>query len=265
LGFEEVRKKRKDGLAEAHRRSEEITKKTILALRLITASPVYAEYRGFRALGHYSGGSSGMVLMNYPGERIDRGFGLDSQYWAGGVERLFPPLLPAPIESITVIYDKIDDAFRRQQQRGGPFDSVAAKPAIDQLLDYFQALEAIIPIEGSYQISLYAAVLLHAAHGARALKAADVFDFMRDMHKLRNEVVHGRIDKVLTGRASTTYGITEIGRFRQYVHELAILYLLNPDDKGRHGLRTAAHRLALGEDVNLKTLYGTESAPSGKR
>jgi len=255
LEFDETRKKKRDGLAEAHRRSEEITKKTVLALRLLTAAPVYAEYRGFRALGHFSGGGSGMVLRNYPGERIDRGFGSDAQSWGHGLERLFPPLLAARIDSIAVVYDKIDDAFRRQQQRGAPFDGVATKPAIDQLLDYFQALEAIIPIEGSYQIALYAAVLLHAAHRGLGLKAGEVFDFVKDMHTLRNEVVHGRIDKVLLGRANTTYKIADIGRFRQYVHELAILYLLNPDEKGKQDLRKTAHRLAVGEDVNLRTLY----------
>src|SRR5208282_1372188 len=188
--FEETRKKKRGGLAEAHRRSEEITKKTILALRLLTTAPVYAEYRGFRVLGHFSGGSSGMVLRNYPGERIDRGFGSDAQSWGVALERLFPPLLAAPTDSIAVVYDKIDDAFRRQQQRGTPFDGVATKPAIDQLLDYFQALEAIIPIEGSYQIALYAAVLLRAVHKGRGLKAGDIFDFVKDMHTLRNEVIH---------------------------------------------------------------------------
>jgi len=253
--FEETRKKKRGGLAEAYRRSEEIAKKTILGLRLLTSAPVYAEYRGFRALGHYSGGGSGMVLMNYPGERIDRGFGSDAQSWGLALERLFPPLLAAPTDSIAVVYDKIDDAFRRQQQRGTPFDGVAAKPAIDQLLDYFQALEAIIPIEGSYQIALYAAVLLRAAHKGRGLKAGDIFDFVKDMHTLRNEVIHGRIDNVLLGRAKTKYKITDIGQFRQYVHELAILYLLNPDERGKQDLRKTAHRLAVGEDVNLRTLY----------
>ena len=255
LEFEEKRKKKKDALAEAYRRSEEITKKTVLALRLLTAAPAYAEYRGFRTLGHYSGGSSGMTLRNYPAERIDRGFGSDAQSWGCNLERLLPPLLAAPTDSIAVVYDKIDDAFRRQQQRGAPFDGVATKPAIDQLLDYFQALEAIIPIEGSYQIALYAAVLLGAAHKGRGPKAVDVFDFVKDMHTLRNEVMHGRIDKVLLGRANTSYKIADIGRLRQYVHELAILYLLNPDEKGKYDLRKTAHRLALGEDVNLRTLW----------
>jgi hypothetical protein len=67
--------------------------------------------------------------------------------------------------------------------------------------------------------------------------------------------MHGRIDKVLLGRANTSYKIADIGRLRQYVHELAILYLLNPDEKGKYDLRKTAHRLALGEDVNLRTLW----------
>jgi hypothetical protein len=258
LQFEEARRKKKGGLGEAHRRAEEITKKTILALRLITSTPAYTEYRGFRALGHYAGGSGGMVLMNYPGERIDKGFGLDSVAWAQALERLFPSLLSASTESITVIYDKIDDALRRQQQRGGSFDGTAAKPAIDQLLDYFQALEAIVPVEGSYRIALSVAVLLQAASKGRRVRAVEVFDFVKDMHKLRNEVVHGRIDNVLLGKANTKFKIADIGQFRQYVHELAILYLLNPDEKGKYGLRKIAERLALGEDIDLKTLYGPD-------
>ncbi len=116
LEFKEQRKKKRDGLADAYRRSEEITKKTVLALRLLTGAPVYAEYRGFRALGHLSGGSSGMVLRNYPGERIDKGFGSDAESWGHALERLFPSLLSTRLDSIAVVYDKIDDAFRRQHQ-----------------------------------------------------------------------------------------------------------------------------------------------------
>jgi hypothetical protein len=181
---------------------------------------------------------------------------LDAESWARGLERLFPSLLVVPTDSIEVIYDKIDDAFRRQQERGAPFDSVATKPAIDQLLDYFQALEAVLPIEGSYQIALFTAVLIRAANTGLGFKALEVFDFVRDMHTLRNEVIHGRINNVLSGKAKTKkYKITDIRRFRQYVHELAILYLLNPDETGNYDLRKVALRLALGDEVELKTLY----------
>ena len=254
LEFAETRAKRKGELTEAYNRSEEITRKTVFASRLLTSAPVYADYRGFRTLGHYSGGGSGMVLMNYPDERIDEGFGQDLKSYSHGLERLFPPLLAAPADSIAVLYDKIEDAFRRQR-RGIRHMGAEARVTIDRLLDYFQALEAIIQIEGSYQIALYAAVLLRAASQGRGMAASDVFEFMKDMHTLRNDVVHGRIDKVLQGRTKTKHKITEIERFCQYVHELAILYLLNPGEKGKHDLRPLAHRLALGETVNLKTLY----------
>jgi hypothetical protein len=117
----------------------------------------------------------------------------------------------------------------------------------------------MLPVEGSYRIALSVAVLLQAASKGRRVKAADVFDFVKDMHQRRNEVVHGRVDSVLRGGTKTKHKIADIGRFRQYVHELAILYLLNPDEKGKHGLRKVADRLALGEDFALKTLYGPDS------
>lgn len=119
---------------------------------------------------------------------------------------------------------------------------------------YFQSLEAVVPIEGSYPIALYAAVLLGASSRDRATRAPEVFQFIEDMHTLRNEVVHGRLDKVLEGRLKTKNKLN-VALLRNYVHELAILYLLNPNEQGNRGLCPLAHRLALGEPAVVKTLY----------
>jgi hypothetical protein len=115
-------------------------------------------------------------------------------------------------------------------------------------------LEAIIQAEGSYQIALYATVLLDSARQGRELAGTTVFDFVKDMRTLRNEVVHGRIDKVLDGRSKAKHKITEIELFPHYIYQLAILYVLNPGENGQHGLRPLGHRLALGEPVKVKTL-----------
>jgi hypothetical protein len=252
LEFQEARPKTTNQIQEAYARSEEITKKVSFALRLLTSSPVFSDYRGFRMPGHYS--AHRMVLMNWPDEQIGGGFSQDLQVYARGLEALLPHVLSAPSGAIAVIYDKIEDSFRRHRSSVVYPGAAEKRVAIDRLLDYFQALEAVIPVEGSYQIALYAAVLLGAA-SRQPGTAPDVFQFIKDMHTLRNAVVHGRLDEVLEGRVKTRNELN-VHRLAHVVHELVILYLLNPDDKGKRDLRPLAHRLALGEAVALRTLYG---------
>jgi hypothetical protein len=255
LDFREARRKAKGELREAYKRSEEITKKVVFALRLLTFSPVYSDYRGIRTLGHYSAGTmGGMVLMNFPEEWIDDDRGQDLHSYQGALERLFASLLTVPLETFAVVYEKIEDSFRRQR-RVVPFTNSEQRIAIDQLLDYVQALEAILQVNGSYQIALYATLLLCAAWREHGISSMEVFDFIKEMYTLRNNVVHGRIDKVIHGRTNTKHKITEIRRFRKYVHELAMLYVMNPSDSGGHNLQPFGHKLALGESVKLKTPY----------
>jgi hypothetical protein len=253
LAYEEAKKKEKKGLTMAYIRSEEITRKAVLALRLLTSAPVYAEYRGFRTLGHYS---RGMVLMNYPDQRIDEGISQDLSIVIGrGLEMLFPPLLAASTDRIAVLDIKIEDAFKRHR-RGAYFGEAKTKAAIDRLLDYCQVLEAIIQAQGSFEIALCTAVLLRAASAGTGSASGEVFEFIKKMYKLRNDVMHGRIDTVLERLASTNHNITAIDLFYNYIRQLAILYLLNFNEEGRPDLRQFAHRLALGETVHLKTLHG---------
>ena len=118
--------------------------------------------------------------------------------------------------------------------------------AIDQLLDYFQILEALVPAMGSEFIALYAAVLFH---GIRPQEDAEsVYDFVKRMHTIRNEVMHGRLQSVLT---STKNKLTEhdIHRFREIIHALAGAYVMNG------ALRDKARLLALGKKITLVPAY----------
>ena len=117
------------------------------------------------------------------------------------------------------------------------------------LLDYCQALESIVEVEGSYDIALYGSLLLNAT-GNRSMgtTTAESFQFFKEVYRIRNDIMHGRIDDVLNCEAQSRSGF-DIYRLRYYVHQIAILHVLNDD------LRQAAHRLALGEQVQLKTLY----------
>lgn len=252
LEFEELRPKKEGAITDAYRRSEEITRKLVFALRLLSCAPVYSDYRGFRMLGHYS--EPGLNFMNYPDEYVEGGLGQDLKQYAWELERLIPHALATPYTSIAVLDHKIEDALRRERRGAVEMQEAESKAAVDKLLDYFQALEAVVPIEGSYQIALYAAVLLGAASRDGATRAPEVFQFIKDMHTLRNAVVHGRLDKVLDGKVNTKNKLN-VALLRNYVHELAILYLLNPDERGNRGLCPLAHRLALGEPAVVKTLY----------
>jgi hypothetical protein len=105
---------------------------------------------------------------------------------------LIPHVLPVPYDSIAVLDPKLYDSLRRRSGDGYRRYEVENRAELDKLLDYFQAMEALLSIEGSYQIVLYAAVLLGSAGGNRVVTAADTFEFIKDMHTIRNAVIHGR-------------------------------------------------------------------------
>jgi hypothetical protein len=120
---------------------------------------------------------------------------------------------------------------------------------IDQLLDYFQVLEAIVPAEGSEYISLYAARLLR--NDSVSNQAFELFQFIKDMCKIRNSVMHGRVDEVLSGKLGQRL---DIPRFRQVICSLARLHIMNGP------LRDLATKLALGETVQVEREYETNQA-----
>jgi hypothetical protein len=180
--------------------------------------------------------------------------GVDLQSCAEGFRKLLPHLLAAPASSIEILFVKIDDALRRRR-RMRPFGDGKAREDLDRLLDYCQALEAILPFRRE-QIPSYAATLLQSnapSHGAVATADAE---FLKDMYVLRNMAMHGKSDQVLEDRAGTHYKLKDVERFRLCVHALAVLYFLNPDQDGNPNLRRFIKQLRRGQAVNLKTLYG---------
>jgi hypothetical protein len=199
-------------------------------------------------LGHLSPYS--MNLMNYPDDQIEAGEGRDLvEARAIAIDRLLTKLLPQPFSRFSVINQKIEDAMRRRRTAMINDQEAQKLNQIDQLLDYFQVLEAIVPAEGSQYISLYAARLLQSPNNASS-QAFELFKFIKDMHKIRNSVLHGRVDEVLSGKLKTDYKL-DIPRLRQIIYSLACLYIMNGS------LRELATRLALGEQVNLEREYET--------
>jgi hypothetical protein len=237
-----------ESVVAAYRLRDDIARKFVFALRLTGLSCAYSDYRGFRIPGHLS--ALCMNCMNFPDDPLERdapGELDDVHYlWAG---RLLPKLLQQPFSKVDLIDQKIEDAARRQRRVMLKEREAQVLTAIDQLLDYFQVLEAVVPAEGSQYIALYAATLLRASgYGGLGMKPFEVFTFIKDMHKIRNYVLHGRIDEILNGRLKTDHQLN-INAFKQLVHVLAGLYVLNGP------LREAATRLALGEEVKLETVF----------
>lgn len=240
--------KNRESVVEAYRLRDDIARKFVFALRLTGLSCAYSDYRGFRIPGHLS--TFSMNCMNFPDDPLERdapGELHDIHYlWVG---RLLPKLLQQPFSKVDLIDQKIEDAARRQRRVMLKEREAQILTAIDQLLDYFQVLEAVVPAEGSQYIALYAAILLKASgYGGLGMKPFELFTFIKDMHKIRNHVLHGRIDEILSGRLKTDHQLN-INTFKQLVQVLAGLYVLNGP------LREAATRLALGEELKLETVF----------
>jgi hypothetical protein len=65
------------------------------------------------------------------------------------IDRLLTKILPQPFSKFAVINQKIEDAMRRRRTAIRNDEWAQKMNQIDQLLDYFQVLEAIVPAEGS--------------------------------------------------------------------------------------------------------------------
>jgi hypothetical protein len=238
--------KNRESVTAAYRLRDDVGRKFVFALRLIGFS-AYSDYRGFRMPGHLSAYS--MNCMNFPDDPLEGESpgDLDDFHYLY-IGRLLPKLLQQPLSKMDLIDQKIEDAARRQRRVMLGEREAQLRTAIDQMLDYFQILEAVVPAEGSQYISLYAAVLLKAG-GYRGIemKPFEMFTLFKDMHKIRNYVMHGRIDEVMNGRFRTDQ--QSFYTFKQMVHGLAGLYVLNGS------LREIATRLALGEEIKLETLF----------
>jgi hypothetical protein len=182
----------KDGgtLSAAYSLSHDTVAKFLLAARLKTYSTAHSDYRGFRMLGHLSAHS--MNLMSYPDDRIERGEGRDLDDTAGmAIDRLLTKLLPQSLSTFAVLNQKVEDAIRRRRRVRND-DHLQKLNEIDQLLDYFQILEAIIPVRGSEYISLYAARLLRSPNSAPN-QTFELYRFIKDMYNVRNDIMHGPV------------------------------------------------------------------------
>jgi len=244
---EKVRKDEK-AMQRIYERVDEITNKVVFALRLMTHAAVYSHYRGLRIPGGMAGHR--FFMMDYPNEAIDYSHHPGSLDPGGEMlRRLIPEVLACPYDRIAVVDHKIEDALRRMGRAATGHDRGAQLTAeIDILLDYMQALESMVPASGSYNISLHASVLLKASRPRASINASEIFDFLKQMYTIRNDVMHGKLKKVLDGVAGAKSALN-IHRLRTYVYDLAVVQVLN-EDLGR-----LAHKLALGESAQIRTIY----------
>jgi hypothetical protein len=249
-------KKEPDILGKAYQLAEKIIAHFLLAARIKTYSTAHSDYRGFRLLGKLSAHS--ILMHNYPDERIDRGEHRDIDESSGmAIDRLLTKLLPQEPAKFSVINQKLEDALRRRRSAILNDQRAQKLNEIDQLLDYFQVLEATVPAMGSEYISLYASRLL-TPNDSPANQAFELFQFIKDMHSIRNSVMHGRVDEVLSGKLKQAARL-DIPRFRHVVYSLTCLHIMNGP------LRDLATRLALGEKIELEREYETNQDEWMKR
>jgi hypothetical protein len=232
-------------LREAYALRDEITRKFLFAVRLLNFSSAYADYRGFRTIGHL--GMYRMNLMNFPEEVIDdRNSRELTEFDGHRLRRLLPKLAGTSPDVIAVLDTKIEDALRRRRYGESHDETARLRVTVDQLLDYFQILEAVVPAMGSEFIALYAGVLVHALQTNE--DAESVYELVKRMHSIRNNVLHGRIQSVLNA-TKDKLSEQELQRFRHVMHVLAAGYVMNGP------LRDHARKLALGKDVVLTSTF----------
>jgi len=237
--------KNKDLLEKAYTLRDEMTRKFIFSVRLLNSSAAYADYRGFRTVGHLS--THQINLMNFPEEFIEKGVSHELQEHDGhSLRRMLPKLADIPYGFFAVIDTKIEDALRRERPGADLANDPALRVAIDQLLDYFQILEAVVPAMGSEFIALYSAVLLHAIN--KNEDSLTAFEFIKRMHKVRNDVMHGRMNEVLDAKKNK-FTPGDVAIFGDIVHALSGAYIMNGP------LRDPATKLALGQTVTLTSMY----------
>lgn len=227
---------------------DDIARKFVFTIRLLNLSATYSDYRGFRTIGHLA--SYHMNLMNFPDDHIESGDSFELREPTGvWIRKLFPRIVKEPFGTISVPDTKIEDAIRRTQHSMLSEARTSLKVAIDQVLDYFQILESVLPVAGSEYISLYAAALLKESGNAYYVKDPyTTYEFIKRMHKVRNDVMHGRIDDVLDVKKSG-FSPDDARKFRNMVFVLVQLHILN----GK--LRDAAPKLTLGKEMNLESIY----------
>jgi hypothetical protein len=236
-------------IAAAYKLRDETSKKFILATRLLGHSTSFSDYRGYRMVGSLAGHE--MDLMNFPDDFVGRAQSFELSERDGVcIRQLLPRLATMKYEEMQLLDTKLDDILRRERQTFLGEEITSLKVAIEQLLDCFQILEAIMEVAGSEYVALYAAVLLkESGYGPLPQGAADyygAYEFIKKMFASRNNIMHGRIGKVLNPTTNKSLS-SDVQIFRRMVCHLATLSTLNAN------LREIAAKLAVGAAVQLKS------------
>jgi hypothetical protein len=223
-----------------------MAKKFILATRLVDLSAAFSDYRGYRMAGALSGFN--INLMNFPDDFLENqgsDLGERDGLW---LRRLMPRLAAMKYDEIYLLDTKLDDFLRRERRSMLGREMTSLKVAVEQLVDCFQILESILEVAGSEYVALYTAALLKESGYSPFLPhttdSYGIYKFVKRMFGLRNDIMHGRIDKVLDPQKLNSFP-TELQEFRRMVCHLAILSILN----GK--LKEFATRLAVGAAVQL--------------
>lgn len=246
LDVQESLPKRENIVSFASARTEEMTRRVVFLLRLLTRSPVFSDYRGFRILGHRSGHY--MTFMNWPDEYIPGTESRDLMTHELWFRILVPYIVAAPWTELEVVHRKFEDAFRRQRTAVIDRDRAERMATIDRLLDYCQALEALLPLRTKYRIAISASALLAAHFDDNGQRATEIFETVSNQYNLRNDVMHGRIDEVLSGRGRPL----DVSSLELVVRDLTILRILNPGVV----LEDLADRLLLKQPVQIRRMSG---------
>jgi hypothetical protein len=214
---------KRDGVtAFASSRTEEVTRRVVFLLRLLTRSSVFSDYQGFRTLGHMSGHY--MVFMNWPDEFIPDTQSSDLMLYDLWFRILLPYAMTCPWNELEVVHRKFEDAFRRQRTAVVNRGRAERQMLIDRLLDHCQALEALLPLRSKYQIAMSASALLAGHLNDDGQRASQIFNTVSDQYSLRNDVMHGRVDDVLAGRGRHL----DVPSLEEIVRDLTTLRILNP-------------------------------------
>jgi hypothetical protein len=229
--------------------SRDMIQKFVLATRLVLNTPVYSDFRAHRMIG--SLGAGNFLLEHLWWEQLDS----DNTPALGvqlRLERVFELLRQIPYERIAVIDWKIEDAFRRYKHEHLRGRRTKQHIEIEQLLDYVQAVEAILDLDSakSEMIARYVAHLLIYQSVAASATIKGTFEFVHDMYLTRNDVAHGHVDRVLNGTSRLMHGNKiNIWRLQGIVNELAILFIANLHTGAK--LRRIANRLCANKPTPL--------------
>jgi len=232
-------------IATTYRLRDETTKEFLLSVRILNGSAAFSDYRGFRTIGHLS--TYHMNLMNFPDESLIGGVSRElTEHDGVRLRSLLPALSSQTFNAISTLDIKIEEALRRPRESMLDRKATETKVALDQLLDYFQVYETLLPIKGRPMFATRGAALVSGGILDRHFNGNRTF--LERMYDIRNDALHGRVGTILTTNPHS-FSPSDVDHFRHIVHTIATLYIMNGN------LDRSAKRLATGKTVSLKTAY----------